>query len=109
MHNKLYIYERKKRNIKLCLEKIKYNKILIQEVITTGVPQFIMNLASVFLLLIYNEVAKHYAGYYGLAALSIGSSIYRYITLVMNAITNGIQPIIGYNYGAQNFIRVKKP
>ncbi|EGT4016461.1 matE family protein [Clostridioides difficile CD45] len=104
-----YIYMKgKKRNIKLCLEKIKYNKILIQEVITTGVPQFIMNLASVFLLLIYNEVAKHYAGYYGLAALSIGSSIYRYITLVMNAITNGIQPIIGYNYGAQNFIRVKK-
>lgn len=102
------IYMSGKRNVKLRLSNIRSNRELSKEIFITGIPQFLLNLASVFLLLIYNEVAKKYAGTLGLAALSIGSSIYRYITLVMNAITNGIQPIIGYNYGAAQYTRVRK-
>ncbi len=102
------IYMTGKRNVRLKLSEIRWNIKLSSEIIRTGVPQLLLNLASVLLLLIYNEVARKYAGIFGLAALSIGSSIYRYITLVMNAITSGIQPIIGYNYGAKNFNRVKR-
>jgi len=102
------IYMMGKRNIKLRFSEVRWNRELAQEIARTGMPQLLLNLASVFLLLIYNEVAKKFAGTFGLAALSIGSSIYRYITLVMNAITNGIQPIIGYNYGTRNIERVRK-
>lgn len=97
-----------KRNVRLKSSEIRWNLKVSSEIIRTGLPQLLLNLASVLLLLIYNTVARNYAGTFGIAALSIGSSIYRYITLVMNAITSGIQPIIGYNYGAQNYNRVRK-
>lgn len=79
-----------------------------KRIINMGLPFFLTTIISVLLLILYNRVALAYASAYGVAALSIVSSIYRYIISLMNAITNGVQPIISFNYGAQNSVRVQK-
>lgn len=49
-----------------------------------------------------------YAGETGIASLSIASTLYRYVITIIDALTTGVQPIIGYNYGAKQYDRVKK-
>ena len=73
-----------------------------------GLPFFLTTIISVLLLTLYNRIALIYAGSFGIAALSIVSSIYRYIVSLMNAITNGVQPVISFNYGAGKNIRVQE-
>lgn len=77
-------------------------------ILSTGLPVFISRFCSVALLLLYNYIANHYSGEIGIAALSIVTTIYRYIITLTDSIVSGIQPIIGYNYGANKLDRVNK-
>ncbi|ANZ57869.1 multidrug transporter MatE [Fructilactobacillus lindneri] len=78
------------------------------KILSMGLPFFLTSSFSVILLSFYNRIAIAYGGIYGLAALSVVSSIYRYVISLMNAITTGVQPVISYNYGAGLNLRVKK-
>ncbi|EMP66570.1 MATE family efflux transporter [Streptococcus mutans] len=84
------------------------SKKLRKKIISMGLPFFLTTIISVLLLTLYNRIALIYAGSFGIAALSIVSSIYRYIVSLMNAITNGVQPVISFNYGAGKNIRVQE-
>ena len=88
-------YNGKSNDLKMDLKSLLFiDKKLINKIIAMGLPFFLTTVISVILLILYNRVAFDYAGTYGLAALSITSSIYRYIISLMNAITNGVQPVI---------------
>ena len=102
-------YTGKSNDLKIDLKSLLFiDKKLINKIIAMGLPFFLTTVISVILLILYNRVAFDYAGTYGLAALSITSSIYRYIISLMNAITNGVQPVISFNYGAKNYSRIKQ-
>ena len=84
-------YNGKSNDLKMDLKSLLFiDKKLINKIIAMGLPFFLTTVISVILLILYNRVAFDYAGTYGLAALSITSSIYRYIISLMNAITNGV-------------------
>ncbi|MFC4761495.1 MATE family efflux transporter [Fructobacillus durionis] len=85
---------------------IKIKKLL--SIVNMGLPFFLTSSFSVILLSLYNRIGFNYGGVYGLATLSIVSSIYRYIISLMNAITTGIQPVVSYNYGAKKIDRVRE-
>lgn len=95
-----------KNNLLMLEKNCRLNIDLCKEIVSMGMPFFLTNLISIFLLTVYNRIAFNSAGEWGIAALSIASSIYRYIISLMNAITNGVQPVVGYNYGAREFKRV---
>ena len=102
-------YTGKSNDLKIDLKSLLFiDKKLINKIIAMGLPFFLTTVISVILLILYNRVAFDYAGTYGIAALSITSSIYRYIISLMNAITNGVQPVISFNYGAKNYSRIKQ-
>ncbi|WP_105956158.1 MATE family efflux transporter [Apilactobacillus quenuiae] len=102
-----YINYLNKYNFKLS-NYIYLNKNLSLKILSMGLPFALTSIISVVLLSLYNRIAIIYGGAYGLASLSIVSSIYRYVISIMNAITSGAQPVISYNYGAKNYSRVKK-
>jgi len=100
-------YTSKKCSITLNKASFVINIALCKEIITMGFPFFFTNFISILLLTGYNRIAFRSANAWGVAALSIASSIYRYIISLMNAITNGIQPVIGFNFGAKLYKRVR--
>lgn len=105
----IYEYRRKSSQIRLNFKNFfKIDKNLIYKILNMGLPFFLTTLISVFLLTLYNRIAFAYAGTIGLATLSIVSSIYRYIISLMNSITDGVQPVISYNYGAKKLNRVQR-
>ncbi len=91
--------------------KIKYFKlkfIYIKEIVTIGVATFIRQAGASVMALAVNNMAGLYGGDLSIAAFGM---VNRFLTLVLMPIfgmNQGLQPIIGYNYGAKNFDRVKE-
>lgn len=98
----------RKSIFKIKLKNIRFEKNNSLNILSTGLSVFISRFCSVALMLLYNHISFRYAGETGIATLSIVTTLYRYVITIIDALTTGVQPIIGYNYGAKQYDRVKK-
>lgn len=86
------------------------------KIITLGMPQFLIQLASGAIMLIYNNSLVRYGKILdpergadvALAAFGIITSVSMVLIMPLNGLSQGVQPIVGYNYGAKSYLRVKK-
>jgi len=86
--------------------KIKWQST--KKVMVIGSPAFFMNFANVFILAFVNNSLKLYGGDIAIAVMGVIFTIYTINFMPIIGISQGAQPIIGYNHGAQNYDRVKK-
>ena len=78
------------------------------EILATGSAPFAMQLASSLLNAILNSSLSKYGGDIAIASMGIVNSITMLILMPIFGINQGAQPIIGYNYGAKKYDRVKE-
>ena len=83
------------------------NDGIARNVIPIGIPAAINNLLMSFSNIILNNFIKDY-GEAAVAALGIAMKVNMLIAFVQMGIGIGIQPLIGYSYGAKNMQRLKK-
>ena len=76
--------------------------------VALGVAPFIMQSTESILVLCFNSSLLKYGGDMAVGAMTILSSVMQFAMLPLQGLTQGGQPIISYNYGAQNIERVKK-
>jgi putative MATE family efflux protein len=81
---------------------------LAKRVIVVGSPPFAMNFANVFIFAFVNNALKTHGGDTAIAVMGVIFTIYTINFMPIIGISQGAQPIIGYNHGANNFDRVKK-
>lgn len=80
----------------------------VKTIITIGIPACITQLALSFVALTFNHVASSYGGNIAVAAYGIIYSVIMLVYMPVMGLGQGIQPIVGYNYGAKNYERVKQ-
>lgn len=95
-------------HLRLDIRKIKMKAAHIMSILSLGVAPFIMQLTASMLNLILNNSLMFYGGDLAMAAMGIVSGITNLMLMPLFGISQGLQPIIGYNYGARNFSRVKE-
>lgn len=78
----------------------------IKDVIAIGIPGSITNFAQSFGIALLNSSLAAY-GANKVAAMGITQKIYSIVILVIVGFAFGAQPLIGYNYGAKNWQRLK--
>lgn len=83
------------------------NKI-VRNIIAIGLSPFCMNVASCFIVIFINKGLKEYDGDLAIGAYGIVNRLVFICVMIVMGITQGMQPIAGYNYGAQQFQRVTK-
>lgn len=98
------------RNVGL---KIKIRNLLLYsqnvgKILTNGFPSLITQVSGSFVVLLINHKLVELSGHQGVAILSIIFSIEHFMYVPVIGLSIGLRPIIGYNYGAQNFDRVRK-
>lgn len=81
---------------------------LCRSILAIGSPPFAVQLAASLLIGILNNQLALHGGDLAIAAFGIVHSLVMFIFMPVFGISQGAQPIIGFNYGAQNFHRVKK-
>lgn len=105
-----YYFINKNSNGMLKLKKhnIKFSKDISYEIFIIGLSPFAMQIAASAVSILYNRGLMTYGGSTAVAAMSIISSISTLIFMPIFGINQGVQPILGYNYGAKNYERVKR-
>ncbi len=94
--------------LRLKKENLKIQWKVLAPCIALGVAPFAMQATESVLVLCFNSSLLNYGGDLAVGAMTILSSIMQFAMLPMQGLTQGGQPIISYNYGANHPQRVKK-
>jgi putative MATE family efflux protein len=81
---------------------------VLLQILFIGMASFLAQLVSSVTMVILNKTLYSYGGNYAVAALGIIQALTMLILLPVIGINQGMQPILGFNYGAGNYQRVKK-
>jgi len=107
----------KKAAIRINLAKFRPSFRITREIMSLGSPQFLMHLIMAFVQILYNTTIGWYAAEalgiaegadIALSGVAIINSFALLILMPIFGINQGVQPILGYNYGAKKFDRVLK-
>ena len=79
---------------------------LVRNIISIGISPFLMNVTSCVIVIFMNNQFVHYGGDMAVGAYSIANSVVMMFFMFVIGITQGMQPIVGYNYGAEKFDRM---
>ncbi len=93
--------------IKLHLKNIRPRWSIIVKVIGIGMAPFAMQLAQSVVQALLNRNLVEFGGHHAVGAMGIIMSIISFLLMTVFALNMAAQPIIGFNYGAKNFTRVK--
>lgn len=90
------------------VNSFRLDKKLSLRIAQTGFPSFIIELSSGLIIYIFNKELIKTLGYIGVSAYSIIANLALMIIAIFNGVSQGIQPIVSYNYGANNLDNVNK-
>ena len=65
-----------------------------------GLAPFLMHMASCFVVIVLNNQLKRYGGDMAIATFGMTNRFMFFFTMIVMGIQQGMQPIVGYNYGA---------
>ena len=98
----------KKSVIRIKKENLKLEGKTIGKILALGSAPFVIQSTEAFVTIVLNNGLQKYGGDLYVGSLTILQSVMQLIVVPINGMTQGVQPIISYNYGARNFDRVKK-
>ena len=81
---------------------------LVRNIIAIGISPFLMNATSCVIVIFMNNQFVRYGGDMAVGAYSIANSVAMVFFMFVIGITQGMQPIVGYNYGAEKFERMMR-
>lgn len=96
-----------KTTIRLKLKNLVLKKDIILPSLFLGLSPFIMQITESILAVVFNTSLQRYGGDLAVGTMTILTSVMQFSLLPLVGLTQGSQPIISYNYGANNLDRVK--
>ncbi len=81
---------------------------LMKEVANIGISPFLRKLATSMTLVVLNRSLLLYGTDLSVGAVGVIDTVSSVVFMLVMGINEGAQPIIGYNYGAKNYDRVKE-
>ena len=98
----------KKTSLKIRRNCMRLEGRILGSVFSLGISPFIMNATESFISIVLNHGLQTYGGDLHVGSLTIMQSIMQLFSAPINGFTQGMTPIVSYNYGARNFSRVKQ-
>lgn len=81
---------------------------LVKNIISVGISPFLMNLCACFVIIFINNQLVRYGGDLSVGSYGIASAVSTMFVMIVMGLNQGMQPIAGYNYGAQKLDRVMR-
>lgn len=104
----MYHFLSGRSTLKLHTKNLKIKLPIAARIFSLGAAPFSMQLASSLVNAILNNSLRIHGGDIAISAMGVVMSISTLIIMPVFGINQGAQPIIGYNYGAKKYDRVKK-
>ena len=86
----------------------KLKKDVVKAILSIGMSPFFINAAACLVVIIVNKGLRTYSadGDISIAAYGISNRVAFIFVMIVLGLTQGMQPIVGYNYGAKQYKRV---
>ncbi|MDO5717612.1 MAG: MATE family efflux transporter [Tissierellia bacterium] len=97
----------KKSMLKLKKSTLNLSTKIIKEIFSLGITPFSMQVASSIVNIALNNLLQSYGGDVATSSMSVIYSIFTLGFLPVVGLTQGLQPILGFNYGAKKMKRVQ--
>ncbi|MTI85700.1 MAG: MATE family efflux transporter [Firmicutes bacterium] len=94
--------------LKIHIQNLKLLSSIVKSILAIGAASCLMQITLSLSNMIMNKSLVHYGGDIAVSVMGAIFSIIFLIVLPVLGISQGIQPIIGFNYGAKKFDRVKE-
>lgn len=103
----LIFYAVDKIPVRIKKDCIRPNKIVIKKMYSVGISASLNMALPSLLISVLNAILSAFGGLYVLV-LGVYYKLQTFIYLTANGIVQGIRPLMGYNYGAKEYGRVKQ-
>lgn len=94
--------------LKLTKKNMRLEGELIKSITGLGLAGFVMSATNGAVQIACNATLKGHGGDIYVGIMTVLSSIRDVIILPIHGVTTGAQPVLGYNYGAKKYDRIKK-
>lgn len=103
---KLFTNKSELLHLKQGIYKLKSN--LVRNIISIGISPFLMNACACVIVIFINNQLVRFGGDMAVGAYGIANSIAMIFVMFVIGLNQGMQPIAGYNYGAQQYDRMMR-
>lgn len=104
----LTLFSRKDRMLRYERSIFKFDKDICLNSLAIGLSPFCMNVCACAIFILANRSFKEYGGDLSIGAYGIANRVVFVFIMIVMGINQGMQPIAGYNYGAEKYDRVRK-
>lgn len=94
-------------SLKIRRRFLKFDAKILGGIFSLGISPFIMSATESFISIVLNHGLQIYGGDLHVGSLTIMQSVMQLFAAPVSGFTQGMTPIISYNYGAKNFDRVR--
>ena len=103
----LFVLLFKEHGVKCHLGKFRPQKFYLYNIMRVSLPSIVMGAVNSILVFSLNGIIKPYSET-GITAFGISIKLQSFIMMPIFGLNQGLLPLIGYNYGAHNFHRVRR-
>ena len=86
----------------------KFNGRIIKSILSIGMAPFMLNACACLVTILINNALKTHGGDLAIGAYGIVNSLLMIFAMLVMGLNQGMQPIAGYNFGAQLYSRVRQ-
>ncbi|HEY3362369.1 MAG TPA: MATE family efflux transporter [Methanosarcina sp.] len=94
--------------LRLRLKAVKFKFGALLQILRAGFPSFVMQFSLAIVLFAHNYMLLRYGSELAVSAYGIIGYVFSIFSMLFEGIALGVQPIIGFNYGAGYYERVSK-
>ena len=103
-----YFFRSKKARLHLDFNTFKLHKNTLLPLVAIGVAPCLMQMANSFVQVLSNNLLLTYGGDLAIGAMTVMVSVCSIFIMPIFGLTHGCQPIMGFNFGAGQYDRVRE-
>lgn len=98
----------KRALLRLQKAKMALDGKLLREIVSLGLPGFIMSGTNCLVQVTCNATLRNWGGDLYIGVMTVINSVREIFSLPVTGLTHGAQPVLSFNYGAREYKRVQK-
>lgn len=102
----LWMFSKKDELVHIEKDKLALSAPIVKSIISIGISPFAMNACACLVVIIINNSLMKYGGDMAVGAYGIANRVAFIFVMITLGVCQGMQPITGYNFGAQNYNRM---
>ena len=97
----------KKAALRIRKENLAVDRVLTKQIVSLGASGFVMQGTNFLVQIASNTMLQSFGGDLYVGVMTVLSSVREVVSMPIMGLSNGSQPVLGYNYGAERKDRVK--